>query len=285
MAIRKTKPTSPGRRFATYQDRSRSRRRSPNKKLTKGKKRTGGRNANGRVTARHRGGGAKRTLPPDRLQAHQGRRAREGRDDRVRPEPHHLHRAAPLRRRRQELHPRPAGRAASATTVAVRPRRRHPRRATRCRCGAIPTGTDRPQRRAEARPGRPHGPRRRHRDPGRREGRRRWSRCACPPRRCGWSAASAARPIGTLSNAEHQNVDDRQGRPQPPQGQAPAEPRRRDEPGRPPARRRRGPQDAPAATRRPRGASRRSATGPARRASSPDAMIVRGRRRGKKKGG
>ena len=60
MPIRKTKPTSPGRRFATYQDRSEVTASKPNKKLTKGKKSTGGRNAGGRVTARHRGGGAKR---------------------------------------------------------------------------------------------------------------------------------------------------------------------------------------------------------------------------------
>ena len=60
MAIRKTKPTSPGRRFATYQDRSELTTSKPNKKLTSGKKSTGGRNSRGRVTARHRGGGAKR---------------------------------------------------------------------------------------------------------------------------------------------------------------------------------------------------------------------------------
>ena len=60
MAIRKTKPTSPGRRFATYQDRSEVTTSKPNKKLTKGKKVSGGRNSNGRITARHRGGGAKR---------------------------------------------------------------------------------------------------------------------------------------------------------------------------------------------------------------------------------
>ena len=60
MPIRKTKPTSPGRRFATYQDRSEVTTSKPNKKLTKGKKSTGGRNSYGRVTARHRGGGAKR---------------------------------------------------------------------------------------------------------------------------------------------------------------------------------------------------------------------------------
>jgi large subunit ribosomal protein L2 len=60
MAIRNTKPTSPGRRFATYQDRSELSGSRPNKKLTKGKKSSGGRNSYGRVTSRHRGGGAKR---------------------------------------------------------------------------------------------------------------------------------------------------------------------------------------------------------------------------------
>ena len=60
MAIRKTKPTSPGRRFATYQDRAELTESKPHKPLTKGKKSTGGRNSYGRVTSRHRGGGAKR---------------------------------------------------------------------------------------------------------------------------------------------------------------------------------------------------------------------------------
>jgi large subunit ribosomal protein L2 len=60
MAIRKTKPTSPGRRFATYQLREELTTDRPNKKLTKGKSSTGGRNTHGRVTSRHRGGGAKR---------------------------------------------------------------------------------------------------------------------------------------------------------------------------------------------------------------------------------
>ena len=60
MAIRKTKPTSTERRFATYQDRSEVTAAKPNKKLSKGKNRSGGRNSYGRVTARHRGGGAKR---------------------------------------------------------------------------------------------------------------------------------------------------------------------------------------------------------------------------------
>ncbi len=60
MAMRKTKPTSPGRRFATYQQREDLTSSRPHKALTKGKKSSGGRNRRGRITARHRGGGAKR---------------------------------------------------------------------------------------------------------------------------------------------------------------------------------------------------------------------------------
>jgi large subunit ribosomal protein L2 len=60
MANRKTRPTSPGRRFGTYPMREELTGAEPNKKLTKGKTASGGRNSNGRVTARHRGGGAKR---------------------------------------------------------------------------------------------------------------------------------------------------------------------------------------------------------------------------------
>jgi large subunit ribosomal protein L2 len=60
MANRKTRPTSPGRRFGTYPMREELTSEEPNKRLTKGKNSSGGRNANGRVTARHRGGGAKR---------------------------------------------------------------------------------------------------------------------------------------------------------------------------------------------------------------------------------
>jgi large subunit ribosomal protein L2 len=60
MAMRKTKPTSPGRRFATYQVREEVTATEPHKALTRGTTKSGGRNACGRVTARHRGGGAKR---------------------------------------------------------------------------------------------------------------------------------------------------------------------------------------------------------------------------------
>ncbi|HWF35353.1 MAG TPA: 50S ribosomal protein L2 [Solirubrobacteraceae bacterium] len=60
MAIRKPKPTSPGRRFVTYPDFAEITRDRPEKNLTEGLKKSGGRNSNGRKTSRHRGGGAKR---------------------------------------------------------------------------------------------------------------------------------------------------------------------------------------------------------------------------------
>jgi large subunit ribosomal protein L2 len=60
MAMRKTKPTSPGRRFATYQIRDDVTTDAPHKALTEGAGKSGGRNTHGRVTSRHRGGGAKR---------------------------------------------------------------------------------------------------------------------------------------------------------------------------------------------------------------------------------
>jgi large subunit ribosomal protein L2 len=60
MAIRKPKPTSPGRRFATYPDFAEITKTEPERTLVEGLKKSGGRNANGRKTSRHRGGGAKR---------------------------------------------------------------------------------------------------------------------------------------------------------------------------------------------------------------------------------
>ena len=60
MPIRKPKPTSPGRRFVMYPDFSELTRTEPEKSLTEGLKKSGGRNAHGRKTSRHRGGGAKR---------------------------------------------------------------------------------------------------------------------------------------------------------------------------------------------------------------------------------
>jgi large subunit ribosomal protein L2 len=60
MAVKKHKPTSPGRRFATYSDNAEVTKKEPERALTEGLTKSGGRNAHGRVTSRHRGGGAKR---------------------------------------------------------------------------------------------------------------------------------------------------------------------------------------------------------------------------------
>lgn len=60
MAIRKVKPTSPGRRFQVFSTFEEITRTSPERSLLKVLKKTGGRNAHGRITSRHRGGGHKR---------------------------------------------------------------------------------------------------------------------------------------------------------------------------------------------------------------------------------
>src|SRR5436853_4088178 len=60
MAVKKHKPTSPGRRFASWSDRAEVTRDRPEKSLTEGLTKSGGRNTHGRITSRHRGGGAKR---------------------------------------------------------------------------------------------------------------------------------------------------------------------------------------------------------------------------------
>jgi large subunit ribosomal protein L2 len=60
MALRQRKPTSPGRRFQSVSDFSEITKDRPEKSLLASKHSTGGRNAYGRKTARHRGGGHKR---------------------------------------------------------------------------------------------------------------------------------------------------------------------------------------------------------------------------------
>ncbi len=59
MALRKRKPTSPGRRFQTVSDFSDITKTTPEKSLLAKKSGTGGRNNHGRKTARHKGGGHK----------------------------------------------------------------------------------------------------------------------------------------------------------------------------------------------------------------------------------
>ena len=60
MAVKKVKPTSPGRRFQSYSTFEEITRSTPEKKLLRVIKKSGGRNVYGRITCRHRGGGQKR---------------------------------------------------------------------------------------------------------------------------------------------------------------------------------------------------------------------------------
>ena len=60
MAVKKRKPTSPGRRFQTVSDFATITKSKPEKSLLAKKKRSSGRNVQGRITSRHRGGAHKR---------------------------------------------------------------------------------------------------------------------------------------------------------------------------------------------------------------------------------
>ena len=60
MAIRRVKPTSPGRRFQSFSSFEELTKTKPEKRLLKAINKSGGRNAKGRITSRHRGGGHKR---------------------------------------------------------------------------------------------------------------------------------------------------------------------------------------------------------------------------------
>src|SRR5215472_12978561 len=62
MAIRTVKPTSPALRYLTYVTYDEITKTEPEKSLLSPKRRTNGRNVYGRITVRHRGGGAKRML-------------------------------------------------------------------------------------------------------------------------------------------------------------------------------------------------------------------------------
>ena len=63
MAIKKFKPTSDGRRFMTISAFEEITKGKPEKKLVESLKNFAGRNNTGRITMRHRGGGAKRKPP------------------------------------------------------------------------------------------------------------------------------------------------------------------------------------------------------------------------------
>ncbi len=128
MALKKYKPTSPGRRDMTGASFEEITRTAPTKSLLQSKRRHAGRNNSGRVTVRHRGGGHKR-----RYRLIDFRRDKHGVAARVAsidiPEPLGAHRPAGLRRRREALHHRaawPSGRRHDPERSQRRdPRRQH----------------------------------------------------------------------------------------------------------------------------------------------------------------
>ena len=133
MPLRSRKPTSAGRRFQTVSDFTEITRDRPEKSLLAPKpshRRSQQPRPQDRAPPRRRPQAA---VPDHRLQAGQGRRAGQGGGHRVRPEPQRPHRTAPLRRRREALHPGPGPGRRSATCSSPA-RARRSARATPCRC-------------------------------------------------------------------------------------------------------------------------------------------------------
>ena len=62
MGIKKVKANTPGRREATFDDFKDVTKSTPEKRLVVIRRRRGGRNSSGKITVRHRGGGAKRYI-------------------------------------------------------------------------------------------------------------------------------------------------------------------------------------------------------------------------------
>ena len=107
MALKTYKPITPGLRQLVIVDRSALHKGKPVKALTEGKSEKGGRNNTGRITVRFRGGGHKQTY---RLVDFKRRKHAdgEGRAAGIRSQPHRLHRADQIQRRRAGLYPRAA---------------------------------------------------------------------------------------------------------------------------------------------------------------------------------
>ena len=205
MPIRRYKPTSPGRRFMSVSTFEEITKTTPEKSLLAPVTKKGGRNNNGRITTRHQGGGHKR-----RYRIIDFKRLKDGVPAKVAaieydPNRSAEHRAAALPRRREGLHPRSRA-AARRRAGAVGPGRRHQGR-QRAAAREHPDGHARPQRRAEAGPGREDGALGGLRHPARREGRRASPCCVSPRARCAACRSPAARPVGQVGNVDHQNIN------------------------------------------------------------------------------
>ena len=132
MAVKKYKPTSPGRRFmavSSFEDDHQEGTREVAHRAAQEDRRPEQQRPHHDAPPGRR---PQAPVPRDRLQAREGRRAGQGGRDRVRPQPVGPDRAAPLRRRRQGVHHRPAG-PPRRRLASSRARRPTSRPATPCR--------------------------------------------------------------------------------------------------------------------------------------------------------
>ena len=237
MALRKRKPTSPGRRFQTVADFSEVTRDRPERSLVDKKSSTGGRNVHGRKTARHRGGGHKQ-----RYRVIDFRRTKDGVPATVAAieyDPNRSCRIALLHyldgEKRYILAPR--GVAVGDTLQSGQGSEIRPGNALPLRY--IPVGTT--VHNIELQPG---GGGKLARSAGSsvvllaKEGS--YATLRLPSTEMRRVSIDCRATVGEVGNSEHELDQDRQGRPQPVEGRPPPDPRRGHEPGRPPARWRRG---------------------------------------------
>ena len=206
MAIRKYKPTTPGRRGSSVADFVEITRSTPEKSLLRPLPKTGGRNNAGRITTRHIGGGHKRQYRViDFRRNDKDGVTGQGRSHRVRPQPHRAHRAAALRGRREALHHR-AEQAERRATSSSRARAPTSSPATTCRCATSPSVRSstrsssapvaarrwpaRPVRRCASSPRTAPTP-----------------SCVCRPVRSATSTLRCRATIGEVGNAEQSNIN------------------------------------------------------------------------------
>ena len=205
MAIRKYKPTTPGRRGSSVADFVEITRTTPEKSLTRPLPKKGGRNNQGRITTRHQGGGHKRAyrIIDFRRYDKDGVPAKVAH---IEYDPNRTARIALLHyadgEKRYIIAPKDltqGTRSSRAPTPTSSP-------ATTCRCAtsrSVPPSTawscgPAAARRSPAPPASaPSWSPRRARAP----------RCGCRPARCGSSTCAAAPPIGEVGNAEQSNIN------------------------------------------------------------------------------
>ena len=238
MAVRKYKPTTPGRRGASVSTFDEVTRATPEKSLLQKQHSKAGRNVHGRITTRHQGGGTKQ-----RYRVIDFKRNKDGVPAKVAHieyDPNRSARIALLHyadgEKRYILAPQGVK---QGDTIMMRARCRDPS-GQRAAAAQHPGRHRDPRDRDEAGRGRQDGAFGRHQRPADGQGGRHGDPAPALAARCAWSRPPARRTVGVVGNAEHELISLGKAGPRPLEEQAPVGPRRRDEPRRPPAGRRRG---------------------------------------------